>query len=125
MSAIPRAYRVELTEQEFLDTVAYYAIDCRKSGRQYWFYCPDAVGQERKGDIVSPGEVVEFVRNHTFEGEPILKFIRDQGRPSRIGLAYTDAGRRFRRSMEVWKWRVNPPLPRRFARRSGAYLPPR
>jgi hypothetical protein len=117
MSAIPRAHRVTLREQEFLETVSRYGIDCRQSGTRRWFHCPAATGQEVKGYPVSPASVVEFVRYHRFEGEPILKFIRDKGRPSRIGLAYTEAGRRWRKGMNEWKWRVDPPLPNRFKHR--------
>jgi hypothetical protein len=119
MSAIPRAYRVTLSEQEFLETVSRYGIDCRQSGTRRWFYCPGATGQEVKGYSVSPASVVEFVRYHRFEGEPILKFICDKGRPSRIGLAYTEAGRRWRRATEQAKWAISPPVPRRYSHRSG------
>ena len=117
VSAIPRAYRVGLTEQEFLETVTMYGIDCRRSGQRIWFYCPGAIGQKEKGYPVSPAEVAEFVRNFRFEGQPILKFIRDKGRPSRIGLAYTADGRRYRQAMQRWKQVSCPPLPNRYKRR--------
>lgn len=101
MSAIWPSDREEISESEFLATVAQYAVDCRRVGTMFWFYNA-ATRRVREGEPIPPQEVVEFVRVRLYKGEPIFRFIRSKRDPSRVAIAYTAAGRQMARDYKGW-----------------------
>jgi len=120
MSAIPREYRETITEREFLETVAKYGILCYRGGNRFFFINPNRPSDARvspRAELVSPADVIEFVRNDLEKGEPALKFVRDKGQPDRLGLANTPAGRRRAAAIREAEERVRPPLPYRWTYR--------
>ncbi|HEY1198458.1 MAG TPA: hypothetical protein VGG32_07005 [Thermoplasmata archaeon] len=120
MSAIPREYRETITEREFLETVAKYGILCYRGGNRFFFINPNRPSDARvspRAELVSPADVIEFVRNDLEKGEPALKFVRDKGQPDRLGLANTPAGRRRAAAIREAEERVRPPLPYRWTHR--------
>jgi len=119
MSKIPRRHRRKISEPEFLEIAAKYEIDCRMSGMRIWFHDEYTVGK-RRGNSVSPAQVIEFVRTDLFEGRPKLQFFVNIGSPGKVGVEFTDAGRKWRRAWaKYWRGAVNPPLPNRFKNRKG------
>ncbi len=120
MSAIPREYRETITEREFLETVAKYGILCYRGGNRFFFINPNRPSDARvspRAELVSPADVIEFVRNDLEKGEPALKFVRDKDQPDRLGLANTPAGRRRAAAIREAEERVRPPLPYRWTHR--------
>ena len=111
MSAIPRKDRETLTEEEFLARVTYFGLEVRRAGTRWWVHSPDRKDRRTKGTPVHPNQLIEFIRSWTHEGEPILKIIASKTFPSWVGIAYTEAGRRFARSRRMWaRASPRPPL---------------
>ena len=119
MSAIPREHRIVISEAEFLEACAKYNIAIRKAGVKYWFYDLDHLDRTPSGETVSPAELTNFVYREFLDrkGEPVLQIVANVGSPSRLGLAYTRAGRRWRAEQLAWARAIGR-APRRRARRT-------
>ena len=104
MSAIPREHRVELSEDEFLVRYAKFNLQVRRAGVRYWIVDLDHLGRDPGGEIVEPGILCNFVfREHLDrQGRPILRIIADETFASRLGIAYTPAGREWSRERRRW-----------------------
>jgi hypothetical protein len=120
MAIFPRDRR-DLTPEEFLAMCAKYNIECRRIGERIRFY-DEFTTRDRAGEIVMPSEVVHWVMVvYLYEGEPKLHFIGSTKDEGVVGLAWTPSGRRWKKDTKEWQRRVNPQLPRRFAKRVGRH----
>ena len=104
MSAIPAAHRVVLTEDQFLVACARYALDVRRVGVRIWVYDLNHLDRNPNGEPWSPQEAATYVYHEFVDrlGRPILTFICDEGAPSRIGVAYTSAGKEWAAERRTW-----------------------
>ena len=94
MSAIPLRDRWFPTEHEFLALIARYSIQVYRTGNYFFFVGPGSPRAGRvDGTLVSPQDCVRFVRDWLYRGDPILMYVASKSRPSRVGIAWTQAGR--------------------------------
>lgn len=107
MSKIPRGSRRTLTPSEVLELSARFGTEWYRAGSQIWAVAPQHSERTRPGGCIqAPAQIVHFVwMEYLYNGEPVLQIIQDT-RPeseSRLGVAYTDAGRKLAAARRSWQ----------------------
>lgn len=101
MSVISLEDRETLSEEDFLSRASGYGSDVRSAGTRWWIYTPGHQGP-RSGTPRTPQELIEYVRSRTFRGEPIYRIVGSRTYPGWMGLAYTQAGVAYYKSLRYW-----------------------